>query len=187
MLISTYIYKFLFIYSYICNIYTMPCNFLVILIRVLDCDTPLHILPLIHFSQRWIEYVSSKGENHRKLVTLPIPSKWCTSYMCGWKERFLFRQDLDQMPGPRILLTQVFLFRPKLLLLVNIFNDLYKTRAKADLFKTANSDLHKNIIAVTYLYIAFQNTQSTESVFVPERETIRWERNIFVDRMYFSF
>ena len=73
MLISTYIYKFLFIYSYICNIYAMPCNFLEILIRVLDCDTPLHILPLIHSSLRWIGYVSSKGENHRKLVTLPIP------------------------------------------------------------------------------------------------------------------
>ena len=113
--------------------------------------------------------------------------------MCGvicdvWLQtEFVFPQDLDQMPGPRILLTQVFLFRPKLLLLVKIFSDLYKTRAKADLFKTANSDLHKNIIAVTYLYIAFQNTQSTESVFVPERETIRWQRNIFVDRMYFSF
>ena len=91
------------------------------------------------------------------------------------------------MPGPRILLTQVFLFRSKLLLLVNIFNDLYETRAKADLFKTANSELHKNIMAVMYLYITFQNTQSTESVFVPERETIRWQRKIFVGRMYFSF
>ena len=92
----------------------------------------------------------------------------------------MFPQDLDQMPGPRILLTQVFLFRPKLLLLVKIFSDLYKLKAKADLLKTANTDLHKNIIAVMYLYIAFQNTQSTESVFVPERETIRWQRNIFV-------
>ena len=99
----------------------------------------------------------------------------------------MFPQDLDQMPGPRILLTQVFLFRPKLLLLVKIFSDLYKLKAKADLLKTANTDLHKNIITVMYLYIAFQNTQSTESVFVPERETIRWQRNIFVDRMYFSF
>ena len=103
----------------------------------------------------------------------------------------MFPQDLDQMPGPRILLTQVFLFRPKLLLLVKIFSDLYKTRAKTDLFKTANTDLQKNIKAairvIMYLYIAFQNTQSTESVFVPERETIRWQRNIFVDRMYFSF
>ena len=158
----------------------MPCNFLVLLIRVLDCDTLLHILPLIHSSLRWIGNVLSNPHPHH------LQMKYIIIYVAG-KRGFCFRQDLDQMPGPRILLTQVFLFRPKLLLLVNIFSDLYKTRAKADLFKTANSDLHKNIITVTYLYIAFQNTQSTESVFVPERETIRWQRNIFVDRMYFSF
>ena len=117
MLISTYIYKFLFIYSYICNIYTMPCNFLVILIRVLDCDTPLHILPLIHSSLRWIGNVLSNPDLHL------LQMKYIIIYH-GWKERFLFRQDLDQMPGPRILLTQVFLFRPKLLLLVKIFSDL---------------------------------------------------------------
>ena len=83
MLISTYIYKFLFIYSYICNIYAMPCNFLVILIRVLDCDTPLHILPLIHSSLRWIGFVLSNP--HPNLLQM----KYIIIYVAG-KRGFCF-------------------------------------------------------------------------------------------------
>ena len=117
----------------------MRCNFLVILIRVLDCDTLLHILPLIHSSLRWIGNVLSNPDHHHLQMKYII--------IVWLQTEFVFHQDLDQMPGPRILLTQVFLFRPRLLLLVNIFSDLYKTRAKTDLFKTANTDLHKNIKA----------------------------------------
>ena len=173
MLISIYLYKFLFIYSYICNIYTMPCNFLVILIRVLDCDTPLHILPLIHSSLRWIGYnIYVLSNLHPHLLQM----KYIIIYkQSSCSVRILIKCLVLEFSSHR------FSYFP--FAVVKAFSDLYKTRAKTDLFKTANSDLHKNILAVTYLYIAFQNTQSTESVFVPERETIRWQQHIFVDRM----
>ena len=163
MLISTYIYKFLFIYSYICNIYAMPCNFLEILIRVLDCDTPLHILPLIHSSLRWIGNVLSNPHSLQMMYIIYVQLQ----------TELVFPQDLDQMPGPRILLTQVFLFRPKLLLLVKIFSDLYKLKAKADLLKTANTDLHKNIIAairVIYVSLNCFSEHTVDRVCVCSRE-----------------